>query len=93
MHWHESPCARTMAQILQPEFSQSHKIGCLSHVFQRNTKIYCLCGVRPREVPVLQFINGYVIKLTLLLSLRLETGSEDQEGVMIELNVCSQLLT
>lgn len=21
MHWHESPCTRTMAQILQPEFS------------------------------------------------------------------------
>lgn len=40
-----------------------------------------------------QFINGYVIKLTLLLILRLETVSEDQEGVMAELNVCSQLLT
>lgn len=93
MHWHESPCARTTAQILQPGFSWSHKIGCLSHVYQRNTKIHWLCGVWPKEVRVLEFINSHEINLTLLLSLRLETVSDDQEGVMVELNVFSQLLT
>lgn len=93
MHWHESLCALTMAQILQPGFSYSHKIDCLSHIVQRNTRIYWLCGVWPREVPVLEFINGHVIKLTLLLSLRLEIVSDNQEGVMVELNICSQLLT
>lgn len=93
MHWHESPCAHTMAQILQPGFSCSHKIGCLSHVYQRNTKIYWLCHVWPREVPVLEFFNSHAIKLTLPSNLRLETVSDDQEGVVVKLNVFSQLLT
>ena len=96
MHLHESLLVNITSQILQTEFSYSHKKGCVSHAVQNNTKVYVDCVVYDQEkcsTPRPESTNSHDIKIALILHLRVESVSGNQKGEMVELNICSQFLS